>query len=77
MAPLEFLLMGKPFTIDAYFKGKNVQYWDDAYFKRKNVQDWEVNAQSSILNAETLDVKPLKKVQRCEPKEIYIVCLER
>jgi hypothetical protein len=33
--PLEFLLMGKPFTIDAYFKGKNVQYWDDAYFKRK------------------------------------------
>jgi hypothetical protein len=41
------------------------------------VQDWEVNAQSSILNVETLDVKPLKKAQRCEPKEIYIACLER
>ena len=67
--------MVKPFTIDAYFKGKNVQYWDDAYFKRKKCG--EINAQSSILNAETLDVKPLKKAKRCEPKEIYIACLER
>ena len=60
--------MGKPFTINAYFKGKNIQYWNDAYFKRKNVQDWEVNAQSSILNTKTLDVRPLKNAQRCEPK---------
>ncbi len=41
------------------------------------MQDWEVNAQFSILNAETLDVKPLKKAQRCELKEIYIAYLER
>ena len=27
--------MRKPFTIDAYFMGKNVQNWDNAYFKRK------------------------------------------
>ena len=29
--------MIKPFTIDIYFKGKNVQNWDNTYFKRKNV----------------------------------------
>ena len=40
------------------------------------MQNWEVNAQNSILNIETLDVKPFKKAQRCEPKEIYIACLE-
>ena len=68
MAPFGIFINGKPFTIDAYFKEKNVQYWDDAYFKRKNVQDWEVNAQSSILNTKTLDVRPLKNAQRCEPK---------
>ena len=27
-------------------------------------------------NAETLDVKPPKKAERCEPKENYIACLE-
>jgi hypothetical protein len=40
------------------------------------VQDWKTNAQSFILNAKTLDVKPPKKAQRCEPKEIDIACLE-
>jgi hypothetical protein len=32
---LEFFLIEKPFTIDVYFKGKNVQNWNDVYFKRK------------------------------------------
>jgi hypothetical protein len=40
------------------------------------MQDWEVNAQSSIPNAETLNVKPSKKAQGCEPKK-YIYCLLR
>jgi hypothetical protein len=38
--------MGKPFTIDAYFKGKNVQNWDDTYFKRKMCKIGRSNAQS-------------------------------
>ena len=34
------------------------------------MQDWEVNAQSSISNVETLDVKPLKKFNP------FDICLE-
>ncbi len=41
------------------------------------MQDWEANAQSSIPNAETVDVKPPKKAQRYEPKKIFISYLER
>ncbi len=48
--------MEKPFTIDTL-------NWDDAYFKRKNVQDWDVNAQSSVPNAETLNVKPIERLK--------------
>ena len=41
------------------------------------MQDWEANAQSSIINTETLNVKTPKRDQRCQPKKIYIACLER
>ena len=41
------------------------------------MQDWEANTQSSILNSETLDVKPPRKAQRCKPKKIDIACLKR
>ena len=71
MAPLGIFINGE--TIDATFKGKNVQYCDNAYFKRKNVQDWEINAQSSILNAETLDVKPLKKFKDANLKKYILL----
>ena len=40
------------------------------------MQDWKVNTQFSIPNVETLVIKPSWIVQRCEPKEIYITCLE-
>ena len=52
------------------FKGKNVQNRDDTYFKRK-IYNIATNAQSSISNVKTLDVKLPKK-----PKKIDIVCLK-
>ena len=61
--------MKKSFIIDT-------QNWDDVYFKRKNVQDWDANVQSSISNAETLDIKPLKRLKEVNLKKINIASLE-
>ena len=55
--------MGKLCTIDLYFKGKTVQNWDDAFFKRKMCKIGRLMLNPLFLNAETLDVKPLKKAQ--------------
>ena len=53
--------MGKPFTIDAYFKRNNVQNWDDTYFKRKMCKIGRLMLNPSITNTETLNVKSPKK----------------
>ena len=51
---------------------KNVQNGDDAYFKRKICKIGRLMLNSISQNAETLDVKPPKKSQRCESKVIYV-----
>ena len=37
------------------------------------MQDWETNVQSSIPNTETLNVKTVKKDQRCQPKKYILL----